>query len=286
MTIIGVSAQGFEGLEAGGSDRLLDSLAESSRTQCLGQSSRRRQTLHREPDLVVPAPHRAPRARRQQNPGHRPTTTSLPVRLSHRVWARPCKAKSRSSLSFTDAKNFPGYDQMYGNPLRILMAMVGLVLLIAFANVAMLLAARNAARQREFSVRQALGAGRGELFRQLLTESLILVTAGGALAWAFAIMAARLLANWAQIESSLAPDSTVLLFTMGVLVVRRRALWPRAHARRSRRTRGTRHENLCGNIQRRRRQIAYRQNHRRSANGDVRCAPRRRGPADSHPAQS
>ena len=70
-------------------------------------------------------------------------------------------------LSFTDAKNFPGYDQQYGNPLRILMAMVGLVLLIALANVAMLLAARNAARQREFSVRQALGAGRGELFRQL-----------------------------------------------------------------------------------------------------------------------
>ena len=122
-------------------------------------------------------------------------------------------------LSFTDAKNFPGYDEMYGNPLRILMAMVGLVLLIALANVAMLLAARNAARQREFSVRQALGAGRGELFRQLLTESLILVTAGGALAWAFAMMAARLLANWAQIESSLAPDRTVLLFTMGVLVV-------------------------------------------------------------------
>ena len=46
-------------------------------------------------------------------------------------------------LSFTDAKSFPGYDQMYGNPLRILMAMVGLVLLIALANVAMLLAAQK-----------------------------------------------------------------------------------------------------------------------------------------------
>jgi predicted permease len=83
----------------------------------------------------------------------------------------------------------------------------------------MLLAARNAARQREFSVRQALGAGRGELFSQLLTESLLLVIAGGLLAWAFAVMAARLLANLAQIESSLAPDRTVLMFTMGVLVV-------------------------------------------------------------------
>ena len=121
-------------------------------------------------------------------------------------------------LSVVDAKGFRGYDQMYGNPLRILMAMVGLVLLIALANVAMLLMARNAARQREFSLRQALGAGRGELLRQLLVESFILVTAGGALAWGFAEMATRLLGQWAQIESSLTPDRTVLLLTLGVLV--------------------------------------------------------------------
>ena len=81
----------------------------------------------------------------------------------------------------------------------------------------MLLMARNATRQREFSLRQALGAGRGELFRQLLTESLMLVSAGGPLAWGFAEMATRLLGTWAQIESSLAPDKTVLLFTLGVL---------------------------------------------------------------------
>ncbi len=98
------------------------------------------------------------------------------------------------------------------------MTMVALVLLIALANVVMLLLARNAGRQREFSVRLALGAGRAELLRQLITESLILVTAGGVLAWAFAEGATRLLGRWAQIESSLAPDRTVLLFTLGVLV--------------------------------------------------------------------
>jgi predicted permease len=96
---------------------------------------------------------------------------------------------------------------------------VGFVLLIALANVVMLLMARNAARQREFSIRQALGAGRLELLRQLLIESAILVASGGALAWGFAELAARLLGKWAQIESNLAPDRTVLLFTLGVLAV-------------------------------------------------------------------
>ena len=131
----------------------------------------------------------------------------------------PMAGEKPPVLSLADAKSFPGYDKQYGKPLRMLMAMVGLVLLIALTNVVMLLMARNAARQREFSVRQALGAGRGELLRQLLAESLILVTAGGALAWGFAEMATRLLGRWAQIESSLAPDRTVLLFTLGVLVI-------------------------------------------------------------------
>jgi predicted permease len=79
--------------------------------------------------------------------------------------------------------------------------------------------ARNATRQREFSLRLALGAGYRELFRQLFTESLLLVSAGGALAWLFAASATKALASWAQIESSLAPDNTVLFFTLSILVL-------------------------------------------------------------------
>lgn len=122
-------------------------------------------------------------------------------------------------LSFSDAKAFAGFEDQYGRPLRMLMAMVGLVLLIALTNLILLLMARNAARQREFSLRLALGARPAELLRQLLTESLLLVLCGGALAWVFAVLATRVLARWALIDSSLAPDRTVLLFTCAVLAL-------------------------------------------------------------------
>ena len=130
----------------------------------------------------------------------------------------PEPGEARPTLSLHEAKNFPGYDEQYGKPLRVLMGMVGLILLIALSNVAMLLLARNATRRREFSLRLALGAKHSQLFRQLLTESVLLVTVGGGLAWMFAVSATHALGAWARIESSLVPDRTVLLFALGILV--------------------------------------------------------------------
>ena len=121
-------------------------------------------------------------------------------------------------LALAPAKGIQGLREQYDQPIKILMAMVGLVLVIACANVAMLLVARNSARQREFSVRVALGAGPGRLLRQLLAESLMLVSAGAALGWMFAISASQALAIWSNLEVPFSLDANVLLFTLAISV--------------------------------------------------------------------
>ena len=113
----------------------------------------------------------------------------------------------------------------------MLMVIVGMVLLVACANIANMLLARGAARQREISVRMALGASRSRVIRHLLTESILVALAGGLAGLVLATFASKLL--WVEIQQMLTqllgpefvfglnlnPDGRVLAYALGVSVV-------------------------------------------------------------------
>jgi predicted permease len=117
-------------------------------------------------------------------------------------------------LGFERIRGIGNDAESYREPVNIMMALVGLVLLIACTNVALLISARKTARAREFSLRMAIGAHSSRIFRQLLTESLLLVAGGAGVGWLLAIAATKALAVWARIDSGFAPDQRVLFFTL------------------------------------------------------------------------
>jgi predicted permease len=122
------------------------------------------------------------------------------------------------------AVGYSGTRNAFGTPLVVLMAMVGLVLLIACANVANLLIARTFMRQKEIAVRLSLGASRLVLAKQFLIESLMLAVAGGIVGLGLAVTLTRALlamlpTNGRPMLIAATPDARILLFTLLLTVV-------------------------------------------------------------------
>jgi len=200
-TVVGVTPPGFQfGLDA-------------DVTMPIGLSAERFKARGADPGIAVVG-------RLKPNVSQQQAETETNVIYSRLEQQYPESNTARRAYLTSLHENFVGDVRQ---PLLILLGSVGLVLLIACANVANLLLVRASTRRREMSVRVALGANRWRIIRQLLTESLMLAVIGAVLGillahWGTSFIASQLPAGIPRLNEA-SVDVSVLVFTLGVSVV-------------------------------------------------------------------
>jgi predicted permease len=165
-------------------------------------------------NIQLPPPTPSPNAAKGQ------TLNAPPAEAEVRTLSTPADEPTLTVVPAHSGLN--GTSSRYAQPLYVLMLAVGIILLIACANVAGLMLARSSARRKEMAVRLALGAGRTRIIRQLLTESLMLSAVGGALGIFFAYWGAHLIVSFVSNNQTRALgfaaglDMRVLAFTAAI----------------------------------------------------------------------
>jgi predicted permease len=142
--------------------------------------------------------------------------------VQSRPTARPTETLSRLTVA-PGGRGLSALRDRFSDPLEVLMALAAMVLLVACTNLAGLLLTRGTARQAEIATRLAIGASRGRIVRQLLTESLLLAVIGGALGLAFGAWGSRTLVHLPLSDRPVMIDvglnARMLVFTAAISIV-------------------------------------------------------------------
>jgi predicted permease len=229
MTVIGVAQPGFDGVELGAPAKVFVPIM--MKTEMTPRSDGLKDRRRRLSWVTAYGRLKPGISLEQAQLGLQPLMHSiLEMEAEQLEFTRNATAGDRQLFLRNRAKLLPGSDNKLRDymrkPLWLLVALTGAVLLLACANLANLLLARATAREREFAVRLAIGAGRARIVRQLLVESLLLAGAGAILGLALALLADRILVRIylpadaaAEFAVSPIPDGRVLAFVVGVMMV-------------------------------------------------------------------